>query len=332
MSFGARWQSGIDPLIAKRAAKHGQILDSARAKTFRQCAMEYIAAHEDGWRGDKSRRQWVQSLERHVFPKIGALAVGDIDVTAVLSVLDPIARAIPETAGRVKQRIALILDWAAARNLRAHDNPARRRELLPKRKKRPQHFAAMLYQDVASFLVELRERPEANARLLEFQILTATRPGEAAGCRWSEVDGDVWTMPGSRTKSGDPHRIPLSDRAVEILASIPRVGGEEVVFVGRRAGAPLALNALGRLLRRMGHDITAHGFRSCFRTWCEEQTAYPHAVVEAALGHKVSSAVERAYQRSDLLTKRRQLMQAWADYCSSAPASAGEVIPLRGAS
>src|SRR5262249_40507192 len=134
---------GVDPLEAKRGVKRERLLTSARNKTFKECALSYIAAHESGWRGNHSRRQWISSWETYVFPTIGDMPVADIDVAAVLAVLDPIAKTIPETAGRIHNRLAKILDWAAARELRPHDNPARRPQLLPARKKRPEHFAAM---------------------------------------------------------------------------------------------------------------------------------------------------------------------------------------------
>ena len=217
-----------DPLMAKRQAKRGRLLASERDKSFKQCALDYIAAHEAGWRGDHSRQQWVKSLEKHVFPRIGGLPVAGIDVAAVLSVLDPIARAIPETASRVRNRIALVLDWASARDLRSHDNPAKRTNLLPKRKQQVQHLAAMPYVQVPAFLAELRLRPEISARALEFAILTAARPSEALGARWSEIDGNVWTAPADRMKSGRAHRVPLAPRVVELLASMPREG--EFIF------------------------------------------------------------------------------------------------------
>jgi integrase len=166
-----------------------------------------------------------------------------------------------------------------------------------------------------------------SARALEFLILTAARPGEVLGARWSEIKGGTWTVPAERMKSGDEHRVPLNSRAVELLAGLPSEG--EFVFVGKRGAKPYQ-KALVGLLKRMGHNVTAHGFRSSFRTWCDEQTAYPHHVVEAALAHRIPNAVERAYQRSDLFEKRRRLMQDWADFCAL-PARSGEVVTLRGA-
>jgi integrase len=321
--------NGVDPLEARRVSRHGRMLAGARDKTFRQCALDYIAAHEDGWRGDRSRKQWIESLTNHVFPKIGDMPVGAVDVAAVLSVLDPIARDIPETAKRVRSRIALVLDWAAARELRPHDNPAKRPNLLPKRKRRVEHLAAMPYGDMPTFVAELRQRQEMSARALEFQILTAARPGEVLGMRWSEIDGDVWTVPGERMKGGREHRAPLSRRAVKLLAALPRDG--EFCFPGRRNGAVQYNNSLVLLLRRMGHDVTAHGFRSTFRDWAAETTAYPNHVVEQALAHAIGNGVEAAYRRGDLFEKRRRLMDDWARYCAQPTAGKGEVVTLRGA-
>jgi integrase len=322
---------GIDPLEAKRAAKREQRLSSARNKTFREVALDYIAAHEDGWRGNQSRKQWTESLTNHVFPKIGDMPVGTVDVAAVLSVLDPIARAIPETAKRIKNRIAAVLDWAAARDLRPHDNPARRPRLLAKRKRHVAHYAAMPYPALPAFMAELRECQEINARALELLILTAARPGEVLGARWSEFDlaGAIWTVPGERMKSGRPHRVPLSGRAVELLATLPREG--EYVFLGRRTGARPHPMVLVTLLRRMGHSVTAHGFRASFKTWASERTNYPREIIEAALAHVIGDAAEQAYARGDMLARRRQLMESWADYCSR-PNVEADVVPLRGVS
>src|SRR6516165_10918219 len=207
---------GGDPLEEKRGVARAVAAATAKAKTFKECALEYIKQHEDGWRGDNSRRQWVSSLELHVFPKIGDLPVGDITAAHILTILDPMRDGgILETARRVKNRISLILDWAIARDLRS-DNPAKRPNLLPKRKPKPTHFAAMPYTAVPAFLVELGQRQEMSARALEFLILTASRPGEVLGARWSEIAPAeaTWEIPGDRMKGGRPHRVPLSGRAV----------------------------------------------------------------------------------------------------------------------
>jgi integrase len=255
------------------------------------------------------------------------MPVADVDVPSILSVLDPIARDIPETAKRVKNRIANILDWAAARDLRAHDNPAKRANLLPKRRPRAKHFAAMPYSALPTFMTELHQRPEMSARALEFLILTAARPGEVLGARWSEIEGNVWKIPSERMKGGRPHRVPLSARAVKLLADLPREG--DYVFPGRRNGTVQYNNSLVLLLRRMGHNVTAHGFRASFKTWASERTNYPREIIEAALAHVIGDAAEQAYARGDMLARRRQLMEAWSKYCARPTAGKGEVVTLR---
>jgi len=281
--------AGGDPLEQKRAFKRERFLATHNAKTFKQVAIEYIAQHEGGWRGDHSRKQWLASLEKHTFPKIGDMAIADIDVAAVLSVLDPIWREVPETASRVKHRIALILDWAAARELRPHDNPARRPKLLPKRKGGKKHFAALPYANIGAFMADLRARQELSARTLEFLILTATRTGEVLGVRWNEINGDVWTIPGERTKNSKAHRVPLSRQAANLLATLPRTS--EHVFAGARSGERMGQRTLQKLMRRMGRAETVHGFRSAFRDWAAETTAYHNHVVEQALANAIAIGV-----------------------------------------
>jgi integrase len=317
---------GVDPIEAKRAGTRAARTASERARTFRECAIEYVKQHEDSWRGDASRRQWVSSFEHHVFPKIGDMLIGDIDVAAVLSVLDPIRDRLV-TARRVRNRLGLVLDWAIARDLRS-DNPAKRPNLLPKRKPKVTHLAAMPYTAMPSFLEELRRREEMSARALEFAILCTARPGEVLGARWSEISlaEATWTIPGDRMKSGRPHRVPLSGRAVELLANLPREA--DFVFLGRRTGAQPHPMIMIMLLRRMGRAVTAHGFRATFKTWAGERTNYAREVVEAALAHVVGDAAEQAYMRADLLARRRQLMETWAEFCDR-PAATGDVTPIR---
>jgi integrase len=321
---------GVDPLDDKRGTRLEQQRAEARSKTFRECALEYIAAHENTWRGDGSRKQWTQSLERYAFPKIGNISVAAVTVTDVLAVLDPIAQEVPETAGRVRHRVAKVLDWAIARDLRQNDNPARRPNLLPKRKRARQHFTAMPYVAVPAFIHELRQRPSIVARALELLILTAARPGELLGMRWSEIDlaSAMWTIPGERMKGGRPHRVPLSGRAVGLLAGLPRDGSDNV-FLGRSAGVRSNPHGLRRLLKRMEHGVTAHGFRASFRTWAGERTNFPRELIEVSLAHAVGDETEQAYARGDMLARRRQLMESWAKYCSKPDTANGVVVPLR---
>jgi integrase len=328
---------GVDPIEERRARRMDVALKAASGVSFRQCAERYIAAHEPAWRNGKHKAQWRATLATYCYPVFGEVAVGAIDVGLVLKAVEPIWTTKPETAGRVRGRIEVILDWATARGYRTGDNPARWKghldKLLPARSKiqRVKHHAALPYGEVPSFVALLREREGLSARALEFLILTAARTSEAIGARWSEIDlaNQVWIIPPDRMKGGREHRVPLSDRAVEILEGLPHEG--EFVFPGARAGKPFSNMALLTTLRRMGRgDLTAHGFRSSFRDWAAEMTGFHSDVVEMALAHAVSSKVEAAYRRGDLFEKRRRLMNEWAHECAS-PIRNGNVVPLKGA-
>jgi integrase len=327
--------NGVDPLKEKRQAKRLRALDRVHAKSFKECALAYITAHEAGWRGDRSRRQWSASLTKYVYPKIGTLPVADVDLACVLSVVEPIWTLVPETARRVRNRVELILDWATARGLRSGDNPARWRGLLEnllseqRRAQAVNHLAAVPYQQIGAFMEKLRTQEGIAARALEFLILTASRSKEALGVRWSEIDGNTWTVPASRMKAHKEHRVPLSCRAVALLASLPH--DSDFVFPAIRADGAPGYKTLIRVLQRLGVKATVHGFRSSFRTWAGERTSYPNHVIEIALAHTIGSAVERAYSRGDLLDQRSKLMEAWAAYCDRA-AGDGEVVAIRGVS
>jgi integrase len=323
--------NGNDPLAERRSQRHAETVQRIKAQTFRQSAVAYIEAHSAGWRGGKQAEQWRQSLTAYAYPMLGDLPVQAIDTSAVLAAVEPVWRTKTETATRVRERIEAVLNWATARGYRAGENPARWKghlaNLLPARSKvqRVAHHPALPYAEIADFMAELRARDGVPARALEFLILTAARSGEVLKAGWDEIDlkERIWTVPAERTKTGRQHRVPLSDEAI---AALPECTGE-FIFPGR-GGAP-SKTALFDMLRRMGRDdLTTHGFRSTFRDWAGERTAYPREVAEMALAHTVGDAVERAYARGDLFEKRRQLMQAWADYCAQ-PATGGEVVSIR---
>ncbi len=326
----------IDPIETRRAQHRERLLETARGKTFRECAESYIASHEAGWRDPRSHKQWVRSLVSYVYPRLGDLPVAAIDTALVLAALEPIWKTKPETASRVRGRIESILDWAKARGYRDGENPARWRGHLdhllpaPNRVRRVKHFAALPYADLPALMAKLRDQQGMPAAALEFLILTAARSNEVLSVRWNEIDGNMWTVPGERMKAGKPHRVPLSDRAVEVLVSLPREG--EFIFIGARTDAASNPHQLKRVLQRMGYNnITVHGFRSTFRDWAAETTSYPNHVVEQALAHAIGNGVEAAYRRGDLFDKRRRLMDDWARFCSQPAASKGEVVVLRGA-
>jgi integrase len=326
-------EQGIDPLGNRAAIRARAAAEAAKSITFQECAERYIAAHEAAWRNPVHRKQWPATLAAYVYPVFGNVPVSAVDTALVTRALEPIWTAKPETAGRVRGRIESVLDWAKARGARDGENPARWRgyldKLLPNRRKvrSVKHHAALPYTDLPAFLAGLRERDGIAARALEFAILTAGRTGEVLGARWDEIRDSVWTVPADRMKAGKLHRVPLSGRAAEILASLPRAGA--FIFPGQGGGKPLSNMALLVTLRRIGRgDLTAHGFRSTFRDWVSERTNYPREVAEAALAHAIGAKEEAAYRRGDLFDKRRRLMAEWAAYCESPPA-AGEVLPLR---
>jgi integrase len=301
--------------------------------TFQHCAVAYMAAHEAGWKSAAHRRQWPQSLRDHVYPLLGNTPIDQIGLDDVLAVLTPLWTAKPETASRVRSRIELVLDWAKVRGHRSGENPARWRGHLkhllpsPAKVKIERHYSAMPYQALPGFVVRLRAVEATPARALEFLILTAARSGEVIGALWEEMDisARVWAIPGLRMKGGKPHRVPLTDRAVEILdwaRGLDRVK----VFPGFD-GKFMDAQAMLRVIYALGDEVTAHGFRSTFKDWCAECTNAPDWVSEKALAHLVGDETRRAYQRGDMFNKRRKLMDDWDRYCSGA----SNVVPLKAA-
>ena len=329
---------GLDPIELRRSRRTKAKVEAARGLSFKEAAEKYIAAHEAGWRNAKHREQWRATLATYAYPTMGALPVAAIDTAIVLKALEQIWHEKPETASRLRGRIASVLDWAAARNLREGDNPARWRghldKLLPAKQKirGVKHHAAMTYADVPAFVALLRGQTRISARALEFTILNASRTSEVIGARWLEIDlaAKVWTVAGERMKSGRVHRVPLSDRALEILEQMPREG--DFVFPGGKAKRPLSNMAMAELLKGMhSNRFTVHGFRSSFRDWAAECTNYPREIAETALAHVTKDKTEAAYKRGDALEKRRRLMRDWAKFCSS-NLSATNVVPIRGKS
>jgi integrase len=324
---------GLDPIEARKAVRAQTRLDLARAMTFRQCAEAYIAAHQAGWTNPKHAAQWPATLGAYVYPILGAVPVQAVDVGLVMKALEPIWTKKAETASRVRGRIESVLDWATTRGYRTGENPARWKghleNLLPKKAKvrQVEHHAALPYAELPAFIAELRRQEGIGARALEFAILTASRTGEVLGARWSEIDLErrLWVIPARRMKAGREHRVPLSEPALSILAAVGEVRESDLVFPGGRDRQPLSNRAMLAVLQRMGRVETVHGFRSTFSDWCTEQTNFPSEARELALAHSVGTAVERAYRRTDLFEKRRQLAAAWARFCAT---QTDNVVPL----
>jgi integrase len=320
---------GVDPLQHRRTMSVQAKLEAARAITFEECATQFLKAHEQNNWSKKHRQQWHNTLAQHVYPVLGDVPIGQVGKNDVLRCLEPIWHDLPVTAPRVRNRIAQVLDWAAARDLRSHDNPANHPKLLPTIKRQVRHLAAMPYAKLPAFMIELRKQQDIAARALEFTVLTAGRLGEVLGTRWDEISGDIWTVPGGRMKGGKPHRVPLSRQVAELLQALPR-DGDLVFHRPRRPDRPLHHSEPLRTMRRLGRRETIHGFRSSFRDWCSERTAFAYEVCERALAHVTGSQAARAYARSDLLEERRRLMEQWATFCSSPPVERGEVVvPMR---
>jgi integrase len=324
---------GVDPIDARRERRARERLEEAKTVTFKQCAEAYINSHRAGWRNGKHAGQRSATLATYAHPIIGALPVQAIDTGLVLKVIEPIWTTKPETAGRLRGRIENVLDFAKAGGHREGENPARWRghldKLLPALSKvrQVEHHAALPYAELPDFLTQLREQEGIAARALEFAVLIAARTGEVIGARWNEIDllEKTWTVPAAHMKAHREHRVPLSPRALAILAEMQEVreGDNAFVFPGGKSGKPLSNMAFLMLLRRMGlANLTVHGFRSSFRDWAAERTNFPSEVAEMALAHVVSSKVEAAYRRGDLFAKRRKLMEAWANFCEQ-PKSTG---------
>ena len=340
-----RIRNGIDPIEERRAAKAQAILKSVRTKTFRECAEAYVMTHRAGWKSAKHLQQWELSLAKYVYPIIGGLSVSSIDTGLVMQVLQqPVKEKDGEngifwnlrtvTADRVRGRIENILDWSRTSGLREGENPARWQghleHSLPAKSKvqKVEHFPALPYAEIGVFMAELRKYAGTEARALEFSILTVSRSNEVRLATWEEIDFSArqWTIPDGRMKARKEHRVPLSDATIRLLNALPRHEGNNLIFPAQRA-ATLSNQSLTSVLQRMGHTgITQHGFRSTFRDWAGETTSYPREVIEHALAHKLKDKAEAAYQRGDLLEKRKGLMTDWARYCDTVPKAKGDNV------
>ncbi len=338
---------GIDPLEHRKSRQSESNAEAAALMTFDQAAAAYIAAHESGWHNIKHAAQWRSTLKTYVSPAIGKLSVLAIDVEHIRKILEPIWTKKHETARRVRMRIESVLGYAyTVKKQKDRQNPARWRghleNLLAKRSKadKVKHFPALPYEQVGSFAAALREREGIGALAFEFAILTASRTGEVRAATLDEIDlkNRLWTVPAERMKAGRKHQVPLSDAAMAVLHKVREitrkiggnVGRSEFVFPNDRNGDGLSENVFIATLDRMKRrDITPHGFRSTFKDWASECTAFPNEATEMALAHAVGDKVEAAYRRGDLFEKRRKIMTAWAKYCSEPSRESGAVIPMR---
>ena len=313
-----------DPLEERRTA--AREASRPAAKTFNALAIEYIAAHKAGWRNPKSAAQWQASLDTYAAPRIGNVTVDAITFDDVMAVLTPIWRTKTETASRVRGRIEAILNYARVHGYRTGENPARWRghldQVLPPktRVRKPKHHAAIAIDKMPAAMTALAKAQGPASLVVRFTTLTAARISEVVGAMWSEIDlrRAVWTVPAGRTKTHAPHRVPLSEQALAVLKQAAAIKQDERVFPGFTRGRPLSLTGAMQALRRAAPSspgITVHGLRSTFRDWCAEH-GEDRTLAEIALSHVVGDETEQAYARSDLIDRRRLLMQRWADFAA----------------
>jgi integrase len=317
-------KAGTDPVEDRKKAKK-QEAQKLTIPTFAECAVTYIGMRESEWSNAKHKYQWTATINNYVNPTIGTTLVNEITLDHVLKILTPIWTTKTETAKRVRMRIENILDWAKVKGYRSGENPALLKgnldHLLPKASKVQviEHHPAMPYKQLPAFVSELKTtRSSISAKALLLTILSATRTSETLNATWNEFDFDqnIWTIPASRTKTKQEHRIPLTDEMINLLESAPRLN--KFVFAGKIRNKPLSNLAMLMLLRKMGYgEFTVHGFRSTFRDWAADTTTFQRELAEAALAHKLENKVEAAYQRSDMLEKRRALMKSWNQYALS---------------
>jgi len=333
-SLRKQLKSGIAPLIERQRQANEEKTQRAKLMTFQQCADAYINAHRAGWKNPKHIQQWQNTLSQYAFPVFGDLDVKSIDTALITKCLEPIWLTKNETAGRVRGRIESILDWATVHEYREGVNPARWRghldKLLAKQSKvqKTEHHNALSYLEINAFIDNLHKQNGIAAKCLEFTILTAARTGETIGATWDEIDLDAktWTIPAVRMKAEREHRVPLSSDALAILTNMSAIRLNNYVFPSTKKG--LSNMAMLAVLKRMDRaDITVHGFRSTFRDWAAESTAYPGEVVEMALAHAIKNLTEAAYRRGDLLEKRSRLMEEWSRYCKTSRLNS-DVVPI----
>jgi len=317
--------SGLNPRDERDKVKVEQKAAKAHSITFEKAAKEYIKTNRATWKNEKHAQQWENTLDTYAYPTIGKVPCAEVTKDQVLSILKSIWTEKNETATRLRGRIEKVLGWAMAKGYRSAPNAASYKDnlqpLLPtiNKRKRVEHHEAMPYDDVPKFFASIKDDPSTSARSLVFCILTATRTSETIESVWSEfnLEKSLWTVPKVRMKKGIEHRVPLSSQLLSRLKAMNRTESDFLFYGATRKTKPISnMTMLKYLQRKEGCEkITVHGFRSTFRDWAAEKGNFPREVCEQALAHSLADQTEAAYQRGDYFEKRKELMQAWADYC-----------------
>jgi integrase len=309
--------------IARKAVKDDKdprvaLRGESGAVSFKMASKEYIDAHAPGWRNAKHKQQWENTLANYAFPVIGDVSVAAITTAHVEEILRPIWHDKNETAYRVQGRIESVLSFATAKKYREGFNPAVWRGnleyLFTPRKKvhKVIHLSSLPYDELPALYAHLATVDAIGAHALRYTILTACRSGQTRHATWDEIDGDIWTVPGERMKSGLTHRIPLSAPVLAILDNLD--DSQPYLFPGAKIDRPISDMTMTKLLKSRHPGITTHGMRATFRTWSQDKTSYPEEVCELSLAHINDDKTRAAYARSELIDQRRDLMNDWAAF------------------
>jgi len=304
-------------LANRQAVEQGRDPRRRHGVTFAEAMAAVIDLHRPNWKPtSNTEQQWRSLLVNHIDATIGTMGVAEVTAADVVAVLDRVWDR-PELARRTARRISTTMKWAMGRGLRETDPTAAAVAAMPKLRHRPNHHRALHHSDLPDALTKIRASAAAAATksALELLALTATRPGEVRNARWGEFDLDaaVWTIPAARYKTGTEFRVPLNTRAVELLTQARNLThGDALVFPSPITGRAMSENTYVKLLKDLDIATSAHGLRATFRSWCSD-TGVPRDLAEMALGHAVRG-VEGAYARSDMLERRRTLMQQWNDH------------------
>jgi len=297
--------------------KSGAEGNSRHTPTFDVLAEEVVRLLEPNWKNLKHPKQWRSTIATYASPQIGNKPVDSITSADILAILQPIWNDKRETATRVKQRMSKVFDTAVVQGYRETNPVGPVDSALPSDGRKVRHMPSMPYQEVASFIRKVKESEDITPMVklaLEFTILTASRSGETRKAEWGEISKDLWIIPAEKMKADRQHRVTLSSRCLEILEEAKTMRVSEIIFPGRTLSA-MSDMTLQQLLRRYdGRGFTIHGFRTSFMNWSMENTDFDRTVRELCLAHSVGNQVEQAYARSELIDKRRELIQQWCNY------------------
>jgi integrase len=339
-----QWKAtGIHPIDAKRKEAAARAVAAVADVTFGQCAEKYLAQYASSWRHRKSYTAFVGTVlgrtpqgtksESDWCAAFRGMPVAALTTPVILNAIEDKFRQQPTTGLRVCQRIASVCDWAVSRQLRQPPNPASWSVLSkalpdPRKLKQTKNFAAVPHAELPAFMGELRQREGSAAKALEFLIHAALRTQECLALKWSEIDLDngLLVLPPERTKNGQEFRQSLSVPALALLQGLPRDGGD-LVFLSSQPNKPLAPASLLRVMHRLKRSESVHGFRSSFSDWAAEVAHAEPLISEMCLAH-VQPKIERTYRRSDLLARRKRLMEAWGAFLAGESVG-GAVVALR---